>query len=146
MFKPFETVIDSPMTHSSVNGPAILKVADEMERQKDIGFSMKSTFSGAACGTAACVAGWAFLILKPEIKAKDFYTTYQNYRNLVGDRFVPFASRLLGISEDKAWDLFYAKNHLHADWHHMGEEYRPQAIKVLRHLAYTGEVRWDLFA
>lgn len=80
------------------------------------------------CGTTACIAGWAVIVLLGE-KAPQIM-------NWAGK-----AEGLLGLTSQQAYALFYtggARTRLL-------EPRRHHAISVLRYLLDTGKVDWDRF-
>lgn len=116
----------------------ILKVADAIERHTiaELGFNMASfvgvgetDLSGHNCGTTACIGGWAAALATGDIHAGD-------------DMSAAEIARWLGLTYHEAGALFYAW-----DRHDTVafEEIQPErAVAVLRNLAATGEVDWNV--
>jgi hypothetical protein len=109
-----------------MNVDRILALADLIESlpkteiEDDHGFCMVDYRHD--CGTPACIAGWAVHLSGEKVDVKGtFYA----------------ASTFLGISPNTAYDLFiWAEKRL--------DQITPdEAANTLRHLAGTGEVRWE---
>lgn len=84
-----------------------------------------------ACGTSACVAGWACLINNPA-------AFYERLQGLYWFATEDPAQRLLGLTKDEAHHLFYGGN---VGMHQINEvrEYVPDA---LRWMALNDTVDW----
>jgi hypothetical protein len=111
----------------------ILAVADAIEKQSiaNLKFDMSDygTKERLGCGTAACIAGFAFALADP-----------QGFRNYVekyhlGSAF-DVGMKYLGLDEATARALFCDPSVQPSD---VTSE---MAVKTLRHLAATGEVVW----
>lgn len=138
----------------SVNVENVLKVADAIEKHSIewLGFNMKQfiaqagpeeDWTGNACGTVACIVGWANALGKnlSEPSVED-----------MSDEL--FAADFLGIEYFSSdWEvstsdaLFYA--HAHPGYDEIGTAIWPQisaeqAVRTLRNLAATGEVDWTV--
>lgn len=75
------------------------------------------------CGTAACIAGWAAVVLRPRTLGVDAAT--------IGGLF--------GLEAEQRSELFCPMG-----YYEPGRYTLSQAVRVLDHLVETGEVRWDL--
>jgi hypothetical protein len=122
-----------------MNKENILKLANHIESLRHIGddealgqgvegFNLnREVFT---CGTPACIAGWA--------------VSFQRHTNQIADdeEFTNDAMKYLGVNEYEYDDLcypFYAKAISSFD-----DVTPAQAAKVLRNLAETGVVDWDV--
>lgn len=130
-----------------MNVEHINQVADAIEQHTIpwLGFNMSSykankyaDRSNHDCGTTACIAGWANAIrLGLTENTPDEYGWCRHTG----------AALWLGLSENQADDLFYARNHPdywengYAAWDTISAD---QAVRTLRHLAKTGEVDWEV--
>lgn len=75
------------------------------------------------CGTAACIAGWALTLFKPEVTN-------------IGSS----AQTVLGLTNEQAYELFEPEGYSDED---ANERFTAQAaVAALDHLLDTGEVRW----
>lgn len=83
------------------------------------------------CGTVACIAGWACLIALPGI------ANLEQFEEDTGEILEDFAADFLGLDWDKSGALFLPDEPAWPDITPM------QAVRVLRHLAKTGEVDWS---
>ncbi|APH74136.1 hypothetical protein [Aquibium oceanicum] len=105
---------------------------------------------GHQCGTVSCIAGWAAQFLNFDGTLRD---TPRKESQMVEEfgidhpTYAPepiVAAKLLGLDELDAETLFEPMNYgpaIHLEW----DEVTPrQAAKVLRHLAKTGEVEWEV--
>src|SRR5262245_29537161 len=126
----------------SINVKNVTKVANAIEscslakREKNpIGFNMDTFGStdthfkdhtGHHCGTNACIAGWTVALLTPK-----------NY-NSYGAPYV--AQDLLGLNDAQANRLFYALGY----GRRLNNIKPALAVAVLRNLAKTGEVNWNI--
>jgi hypothetical protein len=127
-----------------MNKENILKVADAIEsatlaKEHGIGFNMVSFYddSGAdsdhteyECCTVACIAGWAAIMSDG----------YETVRSLTPSDISKEAQNYLGLSLCEADDLFCASG-TRVD---MDDITQTDAVKVLRHLAETGDVDWSI--
>ncbi len=126
-----------------MNKENILTVADAIEnhdRTDGIGFHMggfydEGSIGGAArdyaghkCGTAACIAGWTVHVLNP--------VWLSGGLSGLGEE----AANLLGLSEDKADRLFWARG---CSTGLNGGITPSEAVCVMRNLVKTGEVSWS---
>lgn len=125
-----------------MNKKNILKVADAIERgrvaRKRLGFNMATWAddgkggpatpdrSGHNCGTVACIGGWVDAV---RLRTTDACT--------IMDADSEGTVEFLGITQDQAANLFFPRGF-------SGGKHTPaQAVRVLRHLAETGEVDWS---
>lgn len=118
-----------------MNRKNILKVADAIEQHSipDLGFNMARArdtasaefpdMSGHQCRTVSCIKGWAEALSQAEVS---------------GGRRGDDGYHYLGLSNHVGMALF-----LPVRWC-LGTYTPAQAVRCLRHLAETGEVRWDL--
>jgi len=121
-----------------MNVENILRVADAIEQHSipDFGFLMSdwmdnnvTDYKGDKCGTVACVAGHAYAVATGNlVPSEDLRTTAQAF---------------LGLDSITSDDLFCPYTIDIQDWEHITPD---QAVRTLRHLAATGEVRWNLSA
>lgn len=121
-----------------MNRENIKKVRDVIAKLPGKRFSMKTYISidgndapgetpGAAiaeCGTAACIAGWAVVLLAPDCPRIDIDDV---------------AAGVLGLSHSDANELFTPRGYSAP-----GLYTRPHAVRVLDHLLATGEVDWQV--
>ena len=97
-------------------------------------------FRSTGCGTAGCVAGWAFMV--------HYAGTTKQARGLaLMPNWELAAAKLLGIDHTVATSLFYMS---HCHWGQTGDfdtlhanVRKHAAIFALEHLRDTGEVDWD---
>lgn len=83
------------------------------------------------CKTAACIAGWAYVVAPVEARRRRTHWLSGHWRT---------AEKWLGLTATQADRLFSPSGYWHA------EDYpRARAIAVLKHLRETGEVNWDRF-
>lgn len=130
-----------------MNKENILLVADAIEKHsiEGLGFNMgdfishrHDDLSGHDCGTTACIAGWAASI------AKEFTNGEQLYSFHFGTSIRGTAARFLGLTDaDIVYKLFTP------DQTDLGKPSpytadSAKAVRVLRHLAATGEVDWSV--
>ena len=113
-----------------MNVERILQLADIIEVQPhapaeaDAGFNMARYTH--PCGTPACIAGWALAMKGEPIPGSQIKVFFD-------------AMEWMGLTIEAADDLFVPGT---LDTR---ENYTPsQAAKTLRHLAHTGEVKWEL--
>lgn len=142
-----------------MNAENILKVADAIEAAITtktglngvLGFNMASFVNTEPtgykdhvdnCGTTACIAGWAYAIktqATPEAM-KDIISAEGRVGSGSYNKIPNTARDFLDLDQDQADDLFmsdYAPIELY--------DIKPQtAVRVLRHLAATGEVDWNV--
>lgn len=94
------------------------------------------------CGTVACVAGWAAIYLKNDgqgvLKRPRAHTSIGNT--------IRTANEIMGLDQLQSRKLFEPMNNgphkdIIKDWSKVTPG---QAAKVLRHLASTGEVDWEV--
>ncbi len=116
-----------------MNKERILKVADAIENHhfKTLGFNMINYISeevpdrsGHDCGTTACIAGWVHALQKGIKKTLACKLPIAEY-----------AQKYLGLNDRQAWALFMECTTNITD---------KEAVKVLRHLAETGNVNWRI--
>lgn len=85
------------------------------------------SLSAPPCGTAACFAGWCtFLASTQDLR----------FNRNGGISFMQTGCNFLGLDFPTATDLFHPQHR--DDWNIS----RDDALKLLRHLRATGEVRW----
>jgi hypothetical protein len=126
-----------------MNRDKVLMVADAIENAtlaKDIGvgFNMRDFYdlrarcdqTGHSCGTTACTAGWAWLMFKDK----------DSIDHTLPDEIELQAAELLGLTEAEADNLFFGVD----CGKRLTDITTGDAIKVLRHLADTGEVDWTI--
>jgi hypothetical protein len=126
-----------------MNKERILELADVIERHAipDLGFNMVTYGSradtplyqdidGHSCGTVGCIAGWAYV-----------YFGGKDLHDLVRSHHVSgIAAHHLGLDWEQEHDLFRPEGYSEAP-----EMYPPaKAVAVLRNLAETGTVNWEL--
>jgi len=130
-----------------MNREMILRVADAIEAaakpeaKPEIGFNMGSFYSddayeedrtGHACGTTACIAGWAMSLEGVPLKSIEvmpFETAVRLGAEVLGIDDLEIAGELFSTSDPRL-DL---------------DRITPsQAVSVLRHLAGTGDVDWSI--
>lgn len=128
-----------------MNKEKLLQVADAIEASEllHFGFNMKvfkdSTAigildnSGRGCGTVGCIAGWTIATFQAD-----------HWKSGDPDIFAFRAQEELNLTDRQAHDLFFVgpaqENPYHPGW----DATPAQAAMVIRHLAKTGEVDWDL--
>lgn len=103
------------------------------------------------CGTAACIAGTAFLAFtesdpRYENREHQFDREFsgQGWLKYGGDYDTPYSKigvNLLGIDFHSAEQLFFPFNR--ADWNTAWSRDHRKAAAVLRHFVATGEVDWS---
>jgi hypothetical protein len=113
------------------------RVADVIEALDPARFNMRFWWQGTdgdatsspqdilhACGTAACIGGWAGAIFYPDDteSASDMWA--------IGEE-------LFGLDYDDTNNLFMPLGFTHEPFT------QAHAVQTLRHLARTGEVNWD---
>lgn len=82
-----------------------------------------------SCGTAACIAGFATAVSRGDVSAK--------ISNLSTSDVKHIAQAFLGLDRERASQLFY----------HGPNDASPElAAAVLRNLAATGEVDWEILS
>lgn len=135
-----------------MNVDNILKVADAIENQtiKHVSFDMREVSDFNACGSRACIAGYALAIERGEfIGISQFSPSY----NLEVREAAREAGAYLGLSDTEYNPLFFPDSFGGPDgtgwfdgYFSLGPIRKEQAVKVLRHLASTGEVDWTVGA
>lgn len=115
-----------------MNTENILKVADAIERCSIPGleFDMGDFFYESGCGTAACIAGWAW-----HVEGQKTHPMSQWQADSLSSED---AERFLGIDDWTAKTLFFGGPLM------MSEISREMAVHCLRNLAATGKVDWLL--
>lgn len=113
----------------------LLEMLDHPQSKPKCGFNMnnfRSTYdydmSEHSCGTTACIGGWAVLA---------FDEDPEKYVDAT-EPWGPKAQALLGLNEKTADNLFYNFTTF------KGEITPKRAVKVLRHLAKTNKVNWNV--
>lgn len=117
----------------------ILKVADAIEQASvpDLGFNMGTWIghsedkSERSCGTTACIAGWSAIVDKGSI------------HNVGNDEIVDIAQKFLGMSGNKADELFLYVPYMNPLFAFRDTVGPIEAVRCLRNLAITGEVDWE---
>ena len=138
-----------------VNRENVLKVAEAIETgalvERGIGFNMARY--GAAvddiakdhidnCGTVCCIAGYALALKRPDISGEDIAGEHFNIE--------AEATRYLGLDLGDAGELFLPQPPYSRPWNqidhqrYLAQITPAQAVRVLRHLAETGEVDWSI--
>lgn len=128
-----------------MNKERILALADLIEKQPHTGEADLSGFNMEwlthDCGTPSCIAGWAAWENDGRPSKMDvdwgFYAVENRAATWMG-----FAEITEGLSEseDQTFLLFYPQNP-YDDYHSITPSH---AAAVLRNLAETGEVNWDI--
>jgi hypothetical protein len=125
-----------------VNRENVLKVAEAIENHsiKWLGFNMSFIGTTAdedhpdrlnSCQTIACIAGWTKAVLEPVGSSAEFlHWTERHFTHDVAD--------LLGLDGYESAELFLPDR---VEWDTITPA---QAVRVLRHLAETGEVDWSV--
>lgn len=148
-----------------MNVENILKVADAIEKHELewLGFNMATYYDADAehaCGTTACIAGWA-LALKAKEDGKDadkiadilfqaeLDLKQRNYGMGNEDPYrgtIPFlAAEYLGLTDTAGNPDKHSRLFLGVPYRLMRDEVAADtAVKVLRHLAATGGVDWNV--
>ena len=116
-----------------MNVENIHKVADAIEKHSipGLGFNMQDFLikDGHNCETTACICGHAVILEKWRILTKSELETINWFSE---------GKRILGLKYHEAYELFMSFDL------NLGSVLSAQAVRTLRHLAATGEVRWDL--
>lgn len=109
------------------------------------------THVGHQCGSTACIAGWATSYIEPDGSVRMKPRSPDEMRALVDGvpdpELLGFygvgATKILGLDPEQAAELFEPMNNGldDRDWDAVTPR---QAAKVLRHLAKTGEVSWEV--
>jgi hypothetical protein len=111
-----------------MNKSRLLKLATIIEAGRDdLAFNMHAFANYHSCGTVACIGGWtmvAFGKLTPENILEDGVDEVE-------------AAKLLGLTEDEAYRLFFPTG---KGWNATPSE----AAEVIREFALTGQVKWQL--
>jgi hypothetical protein len=119
-----------------MNVENILRLADAIEKRSiaGLGFNMMNWIdttlpdvAGHPCGTAACIAGWAYILNTGRMQEHSDEPLWVT------------AQKLLGLDVEDADNLFEPGNP--DTWADITDQ---QAVRTLRHLAATGEVNWNL--
>lgn len=130
-----------------MNAENVNAVADAIEQHKieGLGFNMSAfvqevgggikDHSGHPCDTVACIAGWAAAVAKSQGPDQLMAMDWDPHEAI--DRE---ASTFLGIDVDQEHELFF-EGPQNTFFSRVLPE---QAVKVLRHLAATGEVDWSV--
>lgn len=136
-----------------MNTEHLLAVADAIEHASipDLGFNMcdflaaadqqHPDHSGRACGTVACIGGWAYSLAKHATPP----AYVERYSPAAQDVF-DTARDFLALTEESAERLFFVEG-LKSDGYGADDEdleriTPAQAVAVLRHAAATGEIDW----
>lgn len=122
-----------------MNKENILAVADAIENLSISGlkFDMCVSFYAENCQTVACIAGWAFVLEHGGVeKARKMGLYDVSYQ----------AASWLGIDHTQQMELFrfHGRSIPELDGLDLGDVTSEQAVKVLRHLAESGEVDWSV--
>lgn len=142
-----------------MNRDNILAVADAIEnstlaqrhRKADrIGFNMENFVlrayrgvddkTGHACGTVACIAGWAVALFDENGEPREKPLSPKDLKGLAAQDITEQAGKTLGLKFKVSEDLFMA-------WSSpldLGDITAEHAVKTLRHLARTGKVNWEI--
>lgn len=124
-----------------MNKKAILALADKLESHSipGLGFNMGQWYghssvdrSGRECGTTACIAGWACELHTRKTNVPRWIITKRGYGVA--------ARKMLDLSSTQSVKLFLG----HPDGMTMDSVPLWCAVNVLRLLAETGRVDWDL--
>jgi hypothetical protein len=105
-------------------------------------------YKGSECETTACIAGWACSYIEADTGA-----ILKERRTFVPEHsgYASFAALLLNIDRNIANDLFEPMNTIDENdtlvWRYRNwDEVTPhEAAQVVRHLAETGTVDWDVY-
>ncbi len=121
-----------------MNVANILATADAIEKASIAAFDMNNWvidhdrfgIDENRCGTAACIAGHAYLLSGGQIGCRGFVT---------GNGVRPLARKFLGLNPFDASVLF-----IPSDYHEfaLDEITAEHAVRCLRNLAITGKVDW----
>jgi hypothetical protein len=134
-----------------MNKENIQKVIDAIEAEavggRRVGFNMSGyicvpnrvdtpkNYKGDVCGTAACIAGYAYLALSLE-EGRDFEDVL--LRGARSGMYVAeTAQDWLGLTDRQSDELF-------APFHYSGAIPPSAGVQVLKHLLETGEVDWEV--
>lgn len=123
------TYIDEVRLCPDVNGPEIMWFAQEIEDSPHK-LDMSTTYPNVRCGSAGCIIGFGKVI-------------YCSTRVAITGCFA-FADNLearLGLTSAQANKLFYCESD---GGPHFADVTKEIAVAALRHLAHTGEVRFNL--
>jgi hypothetical protein len=144
-----------------VNVVEILRLADFMEKLRPKKISMHSYVNENSCGTTACIAGWAILTkaIQQEPEKAGYVTAYERARTYVyeqtRDRAYNYAyeqpGHIVGIARAAAATLGLNQETAHKLFHdfpgscgaNTRQPSKKQVVRTLRHLAVTGEVKWN---
>ena len=122
-----------------MNTENILKLAETIEKSE----TYDQTRFAHICGTPACIAGHAALLAEPDgqmVAATERCGPHFKFSDGNIGYISQIAQTWLGLGDWSADELFQG-------WP-FGEDKEvtaAQAAQVLRHLAETGEVDWDIF-
>lgn len=107
----------------------IIELADLIEALPDEQFDMR-LFRHYPCNTPGCIGGWAVFHFAPNVWSR------------MNEPSGEVAKKLLGLSNDQAEALFYVGDSCPDD--SLYDSITQQdAAATLRHLAKTGEVKWN---
>ncbi len=119
------TVVES---ESRLNVENINIVADALERgSPELDLDQEYWAYDSECGTSACIAGWTVFIFEPAIFSQ--YLDDDQSADIS-----EIATRYLGLDVEQTGRLF----------HFVFNSNPKIAARVLRHLAETGKVEWDI--
>lgn len=124
-----------------MNKENVLAVADAIEKHSipDLGFNMGDWVahasdeapdrSGHSCGTVACIAGWAQRLRTGVPLSADSVVWWEP------------EAEWLGLGGDASDTLFMGDDETNK---RLADVTPAEAVRVLRHLAETGEVDWSV--
>jgi hypothetical protein len=118
-----------------MNKERILAVADAIENESVPGLQFDMTVYRNSCGTAGCIAGWAFVMF-----ADDGRRRWDEWGNYPRGEIFNTAKEVLGLCSGEAWQLFLPEDPVGENYDATAEE----AVTVLRQLAETGVVDWSV--
>ena len=120
---PFDGQVEQFTTHPSVNGEAILELAEFIEKSP-LDLHMNTSMPRPECGSAGCIVGFATIRW---FSGRSLMWTYDALRT----------AECLGITSEQARALFMPKGC------ELDRQTKQEAVATLRHLARTGEVNWE---
>lgn len=136
-----------------MNKQRVLELADTLEHHakeqkglRGVGFNMRTWASKTRghirdrvddCGTVACLAGWAYMLRFQTVTARRLLAVTDIGKDW---RIPTCAADYLGLDTPQT-ELLFRPNISVCDWDQITAD---QAVKVLRHLAKTGEVDWGV--